>query len=49
MESRRQLESIGIAIAPMLVGPVSEIRVVAEVHDDWIQTRYDVVHNGALV
>ena len=49
MESSRQLENIGIAIAPMLVGSVSEIRVVAEVHDDWIQTRYDVVHDGKLV
>jgi hypothetical protein len=49
MESTRQLENIGIAIAPMLVDSVSEIRVVAEVHDDWIQRRYDVVHNGKLV
>lgn len=49
MESSRQLKNIGIAIAPMLVGFVSEIRVVAEVHDDWIQRRYDVVHNGKLV
>ncbi len=49
MESSRQLENIGIAIARMLADCVSEIRVVAEVHDDWIQRRYDVVHNGKLV
>ena len=49
MESSRQLESIALAIAPMLENSVSEVWVVAEVHDDWIQRRYDVVRNGKLV
>ncbi len=48
MESSRQLENIGIAIAPMLIARVSEIRVVAEVHDDWLQSRYDIVNDGKL-
>jgi hypothetical protein len=49
MESSRQLESIALAIAPMLAASVSEVWIVAEVHDDWIQRRYDVVCNGKLV
>lgn len=49
MESSYQLESIALAIAPMLATSVSEVWVVAEVHDDWIQRRYDVVCNGKLV
>lgn len=49
MESSRQLEIIALAIAPMLANSVSEVWVVAEVHDDWIQRRYDIVCNGKLV
>lgn len=49
MESSRQLENIGVAIAPMLISSVSEIRVVAEVHDDWLESRYDIVNDGKLI
>lgn len=49
MESSRQLEKIGIAIATMIDESVSEIRVIAEVHDDWLERRYDLVQNGKLV
>ncbi|MEG3085687.1 DUF600 family protein [Sphingomonas sp. PB2P12] len=49
MDSSHQLENIGIAIAHMLIAPVSEIRVVAEVHDDWLESRYDVMSNGKLI
>ena len=48
MESSRQLKNIGVAIAPMLVASVCEIRVVAEVHDDWLESRYDIVDNGKV-
>lgn len=49
MESHRQLEKIGVAIATMLDDSVSEIRVIAEVHDDWLERRYDIVQNAKLV
>ncbi|WP_156348237.1 immunity protein YezG family protein [Sphingomonas sp. Leaf34] len=49
MESSRELEKIGIAIATMLDDSVSEVTVVAEVHDDWVERRYDIVQNGKLV
>lgn len=49
MESSRQLEIIGVAISTMLSDSVSEVRVVAEVHDDWLNRRYDIVKNGELV
>lgn len=49
MESSRQLEKIGIALATMLDGSVYEVRVVAEVHDDWLERRYDLVRDGKLL
>lgn len=48
MESSRQLERIGIAIGRMLIASVTEIRVVAEVHDDWLESCYDIVDDGRL-
>ena len=45
----RELDRIALAIAPMLATSVSEVWIVEEVHDDWIQRRYDVVCNGKLV
>lgn len=49
MESSREFAMIGIAIATMLDESVSELRVLAEVHDDWVERRYDIVPDGKLV
>jgi len=49
LETSDQLTALGTAIAPLLETEVSEVVVVAEVHDDWLDIRFNLVRGGEVV
>lgn len=46
MDTSRHLEALGMAAASLLANDVITVRVVAEVHDDWMDCRYDLIRTS---